>query len=150
MAEHEVQHSRGSSLADLDYYNDSQYSPDGSSHYPSPNHSRGPSYQGVSQQQESLRKQPSLAQINVPSFSAFRNQASSIPISSPGTTRKPVPLKSLPRRTPSLAEVPSPRLVDPGVRPYSLDSPLPPEVTGFSRGFPLAAIEDSPERDREA
>lgn len=85
-------------------------------------------------QQQTVRKQASLAQIAIPSFSAFRSQASSIPVLSPSVAkRKPAPFQPL--RSPraasfSLAEKASPRLADPGLRPLSLDSPLPQQSLG--------------------
>ena len=71
-----------------------------------------------------------LAQITIPSFSAFRSQASSIPISSP-SKRNPLPFRPL--RSPraasfSLAEKASPRLADPTLRPLSLETALPTEL----------------------
>lgn len=131
MAEH---YSQRSSLADLDYYNGdttaathspspSAYSVDDSATYPgSSSHSRTASSQAPAPQ-HSVRERTSLAHIAVPSFSAFRSQASSIPITSPsGTKRKPLPLKA---HSPSisLGDVPSPRLAQPPSRPFSLDSP---------------------------
>ncbi len=139
MAEHAL-HSQRSSLADIDYYNDthsvSAYSDDASSRYPSALHSRSPSTQDPGQQQQyqqSVRKQPSLAQISVPSFSAFRSQASSIPISSPrGAHRKQLSFQAHTPRAHSLAELPSPRLVDPSSRPLSTDT-VPQHPTGLTK-----------------
>ena len=141
MAEHAL-HSHRSSLADLDYYNDtrsaSAYSDDASSRYPSAYHSRAASTQEPGQY--SVRKQPSLAQITVPSFSAFRSQTSSIPTASPDTARrKQLPFQAHTPRAHSLAELPSPRIVDPSVRPLSLDTgPHPP--SGLSKVIQQASL----------
>jgi hypothetical protein len=86
---------------------------------------------GAHHAQQPVRKQSSLAQIHVPSFRSF---ASSIPVPSPGTTkRKPAPfqLARSPRAASfSIAEKASPRLADPTSRPLSLDSPLLPQHNG--------------------
>ncbi|KAF1356903.1 hypothetical protein BDV97DRAFT_20892 [Delphinella strobiligena] len=86
-------------------------------------------------------KRTSLAQIAVPSFSAFRDRASSIPVSSPvrrNYWRKPLPEHASPRPV-SYSYGPSPALYDAsaartaaGTRPYSIASPLPQQSTGLS------------------
>jgi hypothetical protein len=78
----------------------------------------------------SVKKQSSLAQITVPSFSAFRSQTSGIPATA---TRHHGSLLPSPRPTSfSAAEQPSPRLVEPVSRPLSLDSPLPRQPSGLA------------------
>lgn len=63
----------------------------------------------------------------VPSFSAFRSQASSIPLPSPiSTQRGPAEFNAMHSSRAasfSMAEKASPRLADPTLRPLSLDSP---------------------------
>ncbi|KAK4540559.1 hypothetical protein LTR36_009089 [Oleoguttula mirabilis] len=119
-----MSHSHSSSFAD-DYYTSPHE--DTALEHPT-------GYASVPAQQPTVKKQASLAQISIPSFSAFRSQASSIPVSSPSAPkRKPAPFQPL--RSPraasfSLAEKASPRLADPASRPLSLDSPLPPQPTG--------------------
>ncbi|KAK6443436.1 hypothetical protein LTR95_000263 [Oleoguttula sp. CCFEE 5521] len=89
-----------------------------------------------------VRKQTSLANITVPSFSAFRSQAASIP-----THRHPAAFLNSPRPISfSAVEQPSPRLTEPISRPLSLDSelplysggvsgvPSPPDTLGSKRG----------------
>lgn len=74
------------------------------------------------------QKHSSLASISVPSFSAFRAQASSIPVASP-VRRKPLPQTASPRvsANSSFAHLASPRSHDAGLayRPYSLGSSPP-------------------------
>ncbi|KAK5137387.1 hypothetical protein LTR08_008965 [Meristemomyces frigidus] len=87
-------------------------------------------------------KKVSLAHISVPSFSAFRSQASSI-----GSTPKRAPLPFKPLRSPraasfSLAEKASPRLADPALRPLSLDSPLPQQPSGLASELSRSSEEE--------
>ncbi|KAK4969233.1 hypothetical protein LTR28_001307 [Elasticomyces elasticus] len=82
-----------------------------------------------------VRKLKTLPRVVVPSFSAFRAQASSIPRLSP-VRAKPLPLHPSPRSTSfSAAERPPPPLlrdVSSVSRPLSLDSPLPRGLDGAS------------------
>ncbi|KAM0722998.1 hypothetical protein Q7P37_001196 [Cladosporium fusiforme] len=83
-----------------------------------------------SQPQHSVKKHTSLAQISVPSFSAFRSQTSGIPITA---TRNRGSLLPSPRPTSfSAAEKASPRIAEPASRPLSLDSPLPRHPSGLA------------------
>lgn len=153
-------HSNSSSLEDIDYY--------GAAHSPSSSYSNssanppplrpGSQSQQQQQQQQSttgVRKQTSLANIAVPSFSAFRNQTSNIPVSSPSSSigRKPVPgqAHSSPRVVSfSAAEKASPRLAEPGSRPYSLESPAIKQNTGLSSVIspPLTEDDTTPQGNR--
>jgi hypothetical protein len=142
-------HHHSSLFADIDYdeaRSTSTYSAQGSSRYTSASHSRVASSQALGEEpQYPVRKQTSLAQIVVPSFSAFRSQTSSIPVVSPsGVKRKQLPLQSHSPRAPSLAEIPSPRLADPGVRPWSLDSPLHHQSSGLANEVSQSSAEVSP------
>ena len=145
-------HSQSSSLADFDYYN---YTHSASSSLSNgsgpPQSSTQPRPLSREQVKQPVRKQTSLAQISVPSFSAFRSQASSIPVLSPhGTRRKHPPFPAhLPRaHSVSITEQASPRLVDPTSRPLSLDSPRLDPPTGFTTGIsPPILEEDAPEQD---
>lgn len=145
-------HSASSSLAD-DYYNytagdltptesstaDAYYLDNTTTthHYPQQQQQKlypVPHEQSHPQPPGHIKKQASLANIAVPSFSAFRSQASSIPISSPGkANRLAGTLLASPRPTSfSAAEQPSPRLAEPTSRPLSLDSPLPLQPSGLA------------------
>lgn len=120
-------HSSTSSLAD-DYYN---YTADGltpsddpADAYYLPQHDRDqqsppPQHYAIPQSQTAVKKQNSLAQIAVPSFSAFRSQVSSIPV--PRTANRH-----------SVTFQPSPRLAEPASRPFSVDSPLPQQPSGLA------------------
>ena len=68
-----------------------------------------------------VRKTASLAQINVPSFSAFRSQL-------PNAVKRSHPDAQPSPRAVSLtaSEKPSPRIAEPASRPFSLDSFQPP------------------------
>ena len=120
-----------SSLAD-DYYNyasdaqsDDEYhrQQDSFPLPPRPQQVQSNSHAGV-------KKQSSLAQITVPSFSAFRSQTSGIPTTA---TRKHSSLLPSPRPSSfSAAEQASPRLAEPVSRPLSLDSPLPRHPSGLA------------------
>jgi hypothetical protein len=81
-----------------------------------------------------VERKVSLANIAVPSFSAFRSQASSIPAYSPTkTSRHTGTFLASPRPTSSsVAEQPSPRLAEPSSRPYSLGSPLLQQPNGLA------------------
>lgn len=71
-----------------------------------------------------VRKQTSLANINVPSFSNFRSRVSSIPIASPSpAVQRPRSPQKPTNRPASLAEIGSPRLADRSWRPHSIASP---------------------------
>ena len=132
-------HSQSSSLADVDYdyytYSHSASSSltNGSVHPPATVLLQDRPSQA--QVQQPVRKQTSLAQISVPSFSAFRSQVSSIPVLSPNGVRRRQP--TFPAHSPrahslSIAEKASPRLVDPATRPLSVDSPTPQQLTGLA------------------
>lgn len=121
-----------SSLAD-DYYNyASDAQSDDSYHrqqdsFPLPPRSQ---LQPQSDSHAGVKKQSSLAQITVPSFSAFRSQTSGIPTTA---TRQHGSLLPSPRPTSfSAAEQASPRLAEPVSRPLSLDSPLPRQPSGLA------------------
>ena len=143
-------HSRASSLAD-DYYMQSQrssvYSDQQAPSTTSSSLQQQPHH--PQHQQQTVRKAASLAQIGVPSFSAFRSQASSIPV-----PRKPAAFlqSSLSPRPSSysLAEQASPRLADPASRPLSLDSPLPQQPTGLASVLspPLTEASSTRQEDR--
>lgn len=143
-------HSQSSSLADFDYYNYSHSASsslsDGSVNLPTTSHPP-PS----SSSSEHVRKQQSLANIDVPSFSKFRSQVSSIPVSSPSTAkRKPLPFQNLNRPvSQSVVEQGSPRFADPGSRPFSLDSPLQQQFSGASNVLspPLTEDRDQSQQD---
>ena len=163
---HQYHSSQSSSLADIDYYGGAAayYSHSPSSSYsnssanPPPLRTGSASREALPQSQQStsgVRKQTSLANIAVPSFSAFRNQVSGIPISSPSTAvrRKPAPGQSQasPRVVSfSAAEKGSPRLAEPGSRPYSIESPAIQNPTGLASVIspPLTEDEATPRRDR--
>ena len=121
-----------SSLAD-DYYNyasdaqsDDEYHRQQDS-FPLPPR---PQPQVQSNSHAGVKKQSSLAQITVPSFSAFRSQSSGIPTTA---TRKHSSLLPSPRPSSfSAAEQASPRLAEPVSRPLSLDSPLPRHPSGLA------------------
>ncbi|KAK5120556.1 hypothetical protein LTR85_006212 [Meristemomyces frigidus] len=136
-----MSHSHTSSFAD-DYYTSPQE--DTALEHPTTG------YAAAHPQLQTVRKQASLAQISVPSFSAFRSQASSIPVSSPSAPkRKPAPFQPL--RSPraasfSLAEKASPRLADPASRPLSLDSPLPQQPSGRTNELSPPLTEDGAAR----
>ena len=79
-------------------------------------------------------KHTSLANISVPSFTAFRAQTSSIPGASP-VRRKPLPDTASPRPAFSSAHLASPEVYDDtplNGRPYSMESLLPQESTGLT------------------
>jgi hypothetical protein len=122
-----------SSLAD-DYYNyasdvqsDDEYHRQQDS-FPLP--PRPQAAQVQSNSHAGVKKQSSLAQITVPSFSAFRSQTSGIPTTA---TRKHSSLLPSPRPTSfSAVEQASPRLAEPVSRPLSLDSPLPRQPSGLA------------------
>ena len=124
-------HSPSSSLADadFDYYPTYSHSATSSrtdaSAPPAPQTGISRSQSQTQSQTHTRRKTNSLSKITVPSFSAFRSQVSSIPISSSPAKKKP-PFQAHSPRAPSLsvAERASPRLADPGTRPLSLDSPV--------------------------
>lgn len=92
----------------------------------------------------------SLAQIQVPSFSAFRSQ---LPITPSGATPRPGHHTALQpaRASFSRSEKASPRLADPAARPVSVDSPqlLQPHQFG-GRTLPPAwqSAAESPAEDR--
>lgn len=119
-----------SSLAD-DYYNyASDAQSDDSYHRQQDSFPLPPRSQVQSTPHAGVKKQSSLAQITVPSFSAFRSQTSGIPTTA---TRKHNSLLPSPRPTSfSAAEQASPRLVEPVSRPLSLDSPLPRQPSGLA------------------
>lgn len=123
-------HSHTSSLAD-DYYTQSlsQYSHTSSLSNDSATALPYRAGSAFSQhQQPGVRKQASLASIHAPSFAAFRNQVSSIPVRNPAFQ----PARSPRAASFSLAEKASPRLADPSSRPLSLDSPLPQPPSGLA------------------
>ena len=155
-------HSPTSSLADFDYYGATagphSHSRD-SSAYSSSSANPPPLRTTQSQQSGSsstgVRKQTSLANISVPSFSAFRNQVSGIPVSSPSNSvkRKPAPgqSQSSPRVVSfSAAEKASPRLAEPGSRPYSLESPAIQQPSGLASVIspPLTEDDTTPQGER--
>nr|OQO29083.1 hypothetical protein B0A51_03418 [Rachicladosporium sp. CCFEE 5018] len=150
-------HSTSSSLAD-DYYTytaddltptdsstaaDAYYlDDDHQQHDQLPQHQTLPLASHRVQPLSAVRKQSSLANITVPSFSAFRSQAASIP-----THRHPAAFLNSPRPISfSAVEQSSPRLTEPISRPLSLDSelplysggvsgvPSPPDTLGSKRG----------------
>ncbi|OQO05145.1 hypothetical protein B0A48_08165 [Cryoendolithus antarcticus] len=150
-------HSTSSSLAD-DYYTytaddltptdsstaaDAYYlDDDHQQHDQLPQHQTLPLASHRVQPLSAVRKQSSLANITVPSFSAFRSQAASIP-----THRHPAAFLNSPRPISfSAVEQSSPRLTEPISRPLSLDSelplysggvsgvPSPPDTIGSKRG----------------
>ncbi|OQO12325.1 hypothetical protein B0A48_02967 [Cryoendolithus antarcticus] len=150
-------HSTSSSLAD-DYYTytaddltptdssaaaDAYYLDDDDQHHDQlPQHQTLPLASHRVQPLSAVRKQTSLANITVPSFSAFRSQAASIP-----AHRHPAAFLHSPRPISfSAVEQPSPRLTEPISRPLSLDSelplysggvsgvPSPPDTLGSKRG----------------
>ena len=123
-------HSQASSQADVDYYN--YYSRSASSSLGTGPGAFPPltSVKPSSVSPEHGRKKSSLARIDVPSFSQFRSQLSGIPIASPTTAkRKPLPPQLRPVSN-SLAEKASPRLAEPTLRPFSLDSPVQQQSNG--------------------
>lgn len=157
-------HSQTSSFGDIDYYGGaaggvySSHSPSSSysnsSANPPPLRTGSASREGF-QSSTGVRKQASLANIAVPSFSAFRNQVSNIPVSSPSSNvrRKPAPgqSQSSPRVVSfSAAEKASPRLAEPGTRPYSLESPAIQGPTGLASVIspPLTEDDTTPQGDR--
>lgn len=83
-----------------------------------------------SHHQSAVKKQTSLAQIAVPSFSAFRSQTSNIPVTATRNRNSLLP-SSRPTSF-SAAEQSSPRIADPAARPLSLDSPLPRQPSGLA------------------
>ena len=136
-------HSQSSSLADADlaYYAYPTYSHSATSSRTDASVPPAP-HAAVARSQSQThtrRTTNSLSKITVPSFSAFRSQASSIPVSSPA--KKKLPFQAHSPRAPSLSatEKAAPRLVDPGIRPLSLDSPLRQTASPLSR-----VEEDSP------
>lgn len=133
-------HSSTSSLAD-DYYHysadDLTPTEDPADAYYLPQHERdqppAPQHQqhyAIPQSQTAVKKQASLAQIAVPSFSAFRSQVSSIPV--PRTANRH-----------SATFQPSPRLAEPASRPFSVDSPLPQQPSGLAGIHSPPLTEDS-------
>lgn len=119
-----------SSFAD-DYYNyASDAQSDDSYHVKPDSFPLPPKSVPQSHPQPGVKKQTSLAQISVPSFSAFRSQTSGIPITA---TRNRGSLLPSPRPTSfSAAEQASPRIAEPASRPLSLDSPLPRHPSGLA------------------
>jgi hypothetical protein len=119
-----------SSLAD-DYYNyASDAQSDDSYHRQQDSFPLPPRSQLQSNSHAGVKKQSSLAQITVPSFSAFRSQTSGIPTTA---TRQYGSLLPSPRPNSfSIAEQASPRLAEPVSRPLSLDSPLPRQPSGLA------------------
>lgn len=98
-----------------------------------------------SEHQPPLRyKGQPLAQISVPSFSAFKDRASSIPVASP-VRRKPLPPNASPRIT-SLTHLASPSAYDANahLRAFSIESPLLQPSTGLTTVLtpPLSATRE--------
>ena len=96
------------------------------------NHSLMNSPDETEQSHGRSKHRQSVNQISIPSFSAFRQRVSSIPLS-PGVRRKPVPDKPSPRAvsfsySPSFAQ---PHDASVRTRPCSIDSPLPQQETGL-------------------
>lgn len=91
-----------------------------------------------------------MAQITVPSFSAFKDRASSIPVASPGR-RKPLPKNASPRTT-SLTHLASPSAYDANahIRAFSIESPLPQLSTGLTTVLtpPLTADRKEPNSEQ--
>lgn len=138
-------HSRSSSLAD-DYYTYTQSQR--SSLYSEPPHAPSTtSSSSSSQQQQPTRKQATLAQISVPSFSAFRSQVSSIP--APVVAQRKVVLQSPRAASFSQTEKASPRFADAASRPLSFDSPLPQQPSGLANVLSPPLTEISAERQEE-
>lgn len=90
-----------------------------------------PSSQPQSQPHAAAKKPNSLAQITVPSFSAFRSQTSGIPVNATSRNRSSLLPSPRPISFPT-AQQASPRLVEPASRPLSLDSPLPRQPSGLA------------------
>lgn len=109
---------------------------------PIPSHSQYPSADELPTAQ--VRKRESLAHISVPSFSAFRAQASHIPVVSPSQRSRGDSLPS-PRATSYSGTARATNFQSFGqdkIRPFSLDSPLPPQPSGLANELSPPLTED--------
>lgn len=95
------------------------------------------------------QKQALPTPLSVPSFSAFRSQASHIPVLSP-VRRKPLPFNASPRAA-SFSHVATARQHDAelNARPLSIDSPLPKRSSGLSTALSPPLTGEGDARDLE-